>query len=120
MQGVWRELLGQPLETVLGVLPARQQKAIGRWVRGREEFRKLQRTDHVLMSWGKSGRTWLRVMLSRFYQVAYGIPEGRMLEFDNLHRIDPRIPSLSSPTAIICATTPATGPPRRHSTTSRC
>jgi Sulfotransferase domain len=94
MQGVWRELLGQPLETVLAVLPARQQKAIGRWVRGREEYRKLKRTDHVLMSWGKSGRTWLRVMLSRFYQVAYGIPEGRMLEFDNLHRIDLRIPSL--------------------------
>ena len=46
------------------------------------------------MSWGKSGRTWLRVMLSRFYQVAYGIPDGRMLEFDNLHRLDPRIPCL--------------------------
>jgi hypothetical protein len=94
MQGVWRELLGQPLETALNLLPQRQRKAIGRWVRGREEFRKLARTDHVLMSWGKSGRTWLRVMLSRFYQVAYGIPEGRMLEFDNLHRTDPRIPSL--------------------------
>ena len=63
-------------------------------MRGREEHRKLARTEHVLMSWGKSGRTWLRVMLSRFYQVAYGIPEGRMLEFDNLHRIDRRIPCL--------------------------
>ena len=94
MQGVWREVLGQPLETALAVLPERRRKAIGRWVRGREEHRKLARTDHVLMSWGKSGRTWLRVMLSRFYQVAYGIPEGRMLEFDNLHRIDPRIPAL--------------------------
>ncbi len=94
MQGVWRELLGQPLEAALAVLPARRRKAVGRWVRGREEARKLARTDHVLMSWGKSGRTWLRVMLSRFYQVAYGTPEGLMLEFDNLHRIDPRIPAL--------------------------
>jgi hypothetical protein len=33
-------------------------------------------------------------MLSRFYQVAYGIPEGRMLEFDNLHRLDRTIPCL--------------------------
>jgi Sulfotransferase domain len=94
MQGVWRELLGQPLEAALAVLPERRRKAIGRWVRGREEARKLRHTDHVLMSWGKSGRTWLRVMLSRFYQIAYGTPEGRMLEFDNLHRLDPRIPSL--------------------------
>ena len=54
----------------------------------------MPRTDHVLMSWGKSGRTWLRLMLSRFYQLAYGIPEGRMLEFDNLHRLDPAIPRL--------------------------
>jgi hypothetical protein len=94
MQGVWRELLGQPLEAALAVLPAGRRKAIGRWVRGREEARKLARTDHVLMSWGKSGRTWLRVMLSRFYQVAHGTPEGLMLEFDNLHRLDPRIPAL--------------------------
>jgi hypothetical protein len=94
VQGVWREYLGQPLEAALLPLPRARRRAIGRWLRGREESRKLQRTDHVLMSWGKSGRTWLRVMLSRFYQVAYGIPDGRMLEFDNLHRLDPRIPCL--------------------------
>jgi hypothetical protein len=32
------------------------------------------------------------VMLSRFYQLAYGVPEGVMLEFDNLHRANPAIP----------------------------
>ena len=91
--GLWREALGQQLESMLlVVLPRRQHKAIGRWVRGREEHRKLQRADCVLMSWGKSGRTWLRVMLSRFYQLAHGLPEGMMLEFDNMHRANPAIP----------------------------
>jgi len=46
-------------------LPASRRKKIERWLRGREEYKKLQRSDWVLMSWGKSGRTWLRVMLSR-------------------------------------------------------
>ena len=50
-------------------LPAARRKKIERWLRGREEFKKLQRSDWVLMSWGKSGRTWLRVMLSRAYQL---------------------------------------------------
>ena len=75
-------------------LPQARRKALDRRLRGREEHRKLQLADYVLMSWGKSGRTWLRVMLSRFYQIAYGIPEGRMLEFDNLKRANPAIPSV--------------------------
>jgi hypothetical protein len=75
-------------------LPPRRRKALDRRLRGREEHRKLQRADYVLMSWGKSGRTWLRVMLSRFYQTAYHMPEGRMLEFDNFKRANPAIPSV--------------------------
>jgi hypothetical protein len=94
MQAGWREALGQRIEGMLTLLPRRQHKAIGRWVRGREEHRKLQRADYILMSWGKSGRTWLRVMLSRFYQLAYDLPEGMMLEFDNLHRVNPAIPKV--------------------------
>ena len=59
-------------------LPQARRKALDRRLRGREEHRKLQLADHVLMSWGKSGRTWLRIMLSRFYQIAYGVPEDQM------------------------------------------
>jgi hypothetical protein len=94
MQALWRDALREASSAALVFLPQARRKAIDRWLRGREEARKLTITDHVLMSWGKSGRTWLRVMLSRFYQLAYGVPEGRMLEFDNLHRIDPAIPPL--------------------------
>jgi hypothetical protein len=94
MDAVWREAAREALMASLRFLPPRRRKAVDRWLRGREEARKLARTDHVLMSWGKSGRTWLRLMISRFYQLAYGIPEGRMLEFDNLHRVNPAIPRL--------------------------
>ena len=73
-------------------LPSQPKKSLTRWLRGREEFRNLQLADWVLVSWGKSGRTWLRVMLSRFYQVKHGLPHIRLLEFDNLHRQNPHIP----------------------------
>ena len=72
MDAVWREAAREALMASLGFLPKPRRKAIDRWLRGREEHRKLQLADYVLMSWGKSGRTWLRVMLSRFYQFAYG------------------------------------------------
>jgi Sulfotransferase domain len=92
MQVPWQDAVREALVAGLFFLPQPRRKAIDRWLRGREEFRKLRATDYVLMSWGKSGRTWLRVMLSRFYQLRYGIPDGRMLEFDNLHRAVPEIP----------------------------
>ncbi len=80
---------------VCAVLPAERRKAIDRWLRGREEHRKLQGADYILMSWAKSGRTWLRLMLSRVYQVQHGLPETAFLEYDNLKRIVPQIPSVS-------------------------
>jgi hypothetical protein len=94
MIAAWRDATRWLLTSGVFFLPQPRRKAIDRWLRGREEHRKLQLADHVLMSWGKSGRTWLRVMLSRFYQVAYGIPEGRLLEFNNFTRANPAIPSV--------------------------
>jgi hypothetical protein len=75
-------------------LPAARRKKIERWLRGREEFRKLERCDWVLMSWGKSGRTWLRVMLSRAYTLKGGLPAEELLDFDNLRAMDSRLPAV--------------------------
>jgi hypothetical protein len=75
-------------------LPAVRRKNIERWLRGREEFRKLQRSDWVLVSWGKSGRTWLRVMLSRAYQLKGGLDPSELLDFDNLKQLDSRLPAV--------------------------
>ena len=73
-------------------LPKDTRIRLERRMRGREEYRKLQDADWVLMSWGKSGRTWFRVMMSRFYQIHFDLPTEHMLEFDNYHRLDPRAP----------------------------
>ena len=75
-------------------LPSQRRKKIERWLRGREEFKKLQRSDWVLMSWGKSGRTWLRVMLSRAYQLKGGLDASELLDFDNLKERDAQLPAV--------------------------
>jgi hypothetical protein len=75
-------------------LPAERRKRLERWLRGREEFKKLERADWVLMSWGKSGRTWLRVMLSRAYQLRGGLPSSELLDFDNFRDRDPELPAV--------------------------
>lgn len=82
---------------VLGALfflPRERKIRIDRWLRGREEYRKLELADAVIVSFGKSGRTWLRVMLSRFYQVRHGLGERNLIGFDNLHRKNRAIPKL--------------------------
>lgn len=50
--------------------------------------------DLLVLSRTKSGRTWLRVMLSHLYHLRYGVPADELLNFDNLHRLDPRIPKV--------------------------
>jgi hypothetical protein len=82
---------------VLGLLfflPRKRKIRIERWLRGKEEFRKLRLADCVIVSFGKSGRTWVRVMLSRFYQLRHGLSTRQLIGFDNLHKKDPAIPRL--------------------------
>ncbi len=74
--------------------PASRRLAWERRLRGEEEQRKLALSDCVVVSFGKSGRTWLRVMLSRFYQLRHGLGEHQLIGFDNLHRKNRGIPKL--------------------------
>lgn len=94
MRDVWNFLVREVTWHSSFFLPQRRRIAAERWLRGREEYRKLRASDYVLMSWGKSGRTWLRLMLSRFYQTKYGLPRPELLGFDNLHKRDRRIPRI--------------------------
>lgn len=82
------------IQSALFFLPQLRRIAIERRLRGKEEYRKLQLADWVVISWGKSGRTWFRVMLSRFYQIKHHLPVNRLLEFDNLHRMQPLVPKV--------------------------
>jgi hypothetical protein len=91
---IWAVMSRHILLAIMWFLPVKRRVALERRLRGKEEFRKLQRADWVLMSWGKSGRTWFRVMLSRFYQLRYSLPSDELLGFDNLHRKNSQVPKI--------------------------
>lgn len=84
-------------EFVLGLcffLPMERKLDLERWLRGREEARRLSRAEAVVVSYGKSGRTWLRVLISHYYQVTYGLSNDDLMGFDNMHRRNPSIPAI--------------------------
>jgi hypothetical protein len=61
----------------------------------RKRLPRIRAADVILISYPKCGRTWLRVMMSHVYHLNYGTPLTRLLEFDNLHALVPRIPKIS-------------------------
>ncbi len=56
--------------------------------------RDLRKADVVVVSIKKSGRTWLRAMLTRLFHDAFGTPTNLLLDADNHKAIDPRAPSV--------------------------
>jgi len=77
------------------VLPEKQANDLERWRRGREDHWKFKRCDYVFVSHGKSGRTWVRVMISRYFKLAYTkIPDGIILGFDNFHKLNTDVPKI--------------------------
>jgi len=65
-----------------------------RKLRGVEQHGKLQQADIVVVSFGKSGRTWLRVMVSHLFRVMYKLPENAILGFDNFHNLNKSVPKI--------------------------
>jgi hypothetical protein len=60
-------------------------------------LRKLQETksrnaDIIVINHPKTGGTWLRVMLSRLYQMRYGLPPRRIVKSDEFHNRDSAMP----------------------------
>ncbi len=74
------------------VLPREKSLRVERYLRGWEDDRILRESDVVIVSYGKSGRTWLRVLLSRYYQLRYNLPANRLLQDDNLHALNRAVP----------------------------
>lgn len=93
-----RQALAYVTRSIVGILTVplgeTSRKRILRRIRGKEEFRKLELADCVVVSFGKSGRTWLRVMLSRFFQRRHGLPGSTLMGFDNFHRRNAAIPRI--------------------------
>lgn len=94
MDSILKKATREVVMALLFWLPEDRRIRIERWLRGREEARRLERADVAVVSFGKSGRTWLRVMISRYYQLMYGIPESVLLGFENYHRRNPDIPKI--------------------------
>ncbi|MAU52562.1 MAG: sulfotransferase [Roseovarius sp.] len=93
---VWRKAARRLLDLRLTLAGASAEERLRaeRRLRGYQHFTRLKRADAVVVSYGKSGRTWLRVMLSRLYQQVHSLPEDILIGFDNFHNMDRRIPRL--------------------------
>jgi hypothetical protein len=74
--------------------PEAEQLAAERVLRGKDQLKQLQLCDIAVVSFGKSGRTWLRVMISHLFRVMYGLPENALLGMDNFHNMNKSIPKI--------------------------
>jgi hypothetical protein len=74
------------------VLPRDTGVRAERWFRGYEDARKLADSEGVVVSFGKSGRTWLRVLVWRYFAKKYGAASDSISEFDEFRNRDPRVP----------------------------
>jgi len=74
--------------------PAAEVLEAERRLRGREQMQRLLAADAVIVSFGKSGRTWLRVMISHFLRVRYNLPGRALLSFANFHHMNRNVPRI--------------------------
>lgn len=65
-----------------------------RWFRGYEEKKKLDAAACVIASFGKSGRTWLRVLLWRYFARKHGFVSDSISGFDEFRHRHPDVPVL--------------------------
>mgnify|MGYP001551433426 FL=1 len=77
-------------------LPARQRVSIRRRHLARLELAKARRAQLLIIGHPKSGNTWLKVMISRLFQVRYGLPASRLINTDELALKHPEIPRLAA------------------------
>jgi hypothetical protein len=63
-----------------------------RWERKQSQM--FREADTVVVAHTKSGQTWLRVMLSHIFHLRYGLPSDELIQFDNFHLREPRIPKI--------------------------
>jgi hypothetical protein len=94
MHNVIKRLTKWLVRAISVFLPQEKADSLERWRRGREEYWKYRRCQYIFASYGKSGRTWVRVMISRYYQLAYQLPDNVIMGFDNFHRLNGAIPKI--------------------------
>jgi hypothetical protein len=78
-----KRAVSQLLRLIPGTIPLRRDLRDSAW---------LSEADAVVVSFPKSGRTFVRAMLARLYQRRFGIDERTLLEFPLLRRAPPSVP----------------------------
>ena len=77
------------------MVPQSDRIKVERWLRGREDYRKLSKADCVIVSFPNSGRTWLHALLAAYFQMETGIPLEPLLPLDKLARKAAPMPRFS-------------------------
>jgi hypothetical protein len=90
--GVKKALILIPTEP----LPANTRVALRRKYLAGLELAKAHRANFLIIGHPKSGNTWLKVMISRLYQLRYDLPESKLINTDEFARKIPEIPRLAA------------------------
>ena len=77
-------------------LPAKTRVALRRKHLANLELAKAHRANFLIIGHPKSGNTWLKVMISRLYQLRYDLPESKLINTDEFARKIPEIPRLAA------------------------
>jgi hypothetical protein len=84
-RSILKKLRREALVNASFMLSADGRRQFERWLRGKEEFQTLRQSDVAVVSCGKSGRTWLRTLISRYFQLRFDIDTNTLINFDNYH-----------------------------------
>lgn len=76
------------------VLPHETGIRFERWYRGYEEKKRLDAADAAIVSFGKSGRTWVRVLLWRYFAKKNGYASDSISSFNEFRDRHPNVPVL--------------------------
>lgn len=86
-----RDLLDAAAVQALFLVPTASARRVRRDLR---DAAWLRHADVAIVSFPKSGRTFVRAMLSRLFQRRFGIDERRLLEFPLLMKAAPEVPRI--------------------------
>ena len=78
----------------ISLIPKRARVWASHRYRAWRESSQALACDVMVLSRAKSGRTWVRAMLSRLYQQHYGLEEAQLIEYDNFHRQNAAVPTI--------------------------
>ncbi len=81
------------------LLPANARVASRREHLAQLELAKAHRANFLIIGHPKSGNTWLKVMISRLYQMRFDLPESKLINTDEFARKIPEIPRLAATNA---------------------